>query len=251
MIVPAAAELAMPKIVGLTGGIATGKSTVSRIWREAGVPIIDADEVSREVVKPGRTALRLIRWNFGKEIIKPDGSLDRPALGRIIFSNPAKRRRLNMIMHPFIISSMIRKLLYVAVFRFEPVIVLDTPLLFESGTLVPICGATVVVACNEDQQLERLLRRASENEDSSARLTEREASERIASQMALDTKIARATHVLDNAGSFDSLERDSRILLEELRPSPAGELVFRGLLLGIAAKLAVSIAFSLAKATRD
>lgn len=231
----------MPKIIGLTGGIATGKSTVSQIWREAGVPVVDADEVSREVVKPGRLALHLIRWNFGRQVITANGTLDRPALGRLIFADHAKRRRLNMIMHPFIISSMIGQIFCAAIFRFEPVIVLDTPLLFESGTLVPICGATVVVSCSDEQQLERLVKRSSENPDSKARLTDREAKERISAQMPLHAKVARASHVLDNSSNAEVLQRNAELLLEQLRPTPVREFLFRCLVLCAATMLLGSI----------
>jgi dephospho-CoA kinase len=233
----------MPQVVGLTGGIATGKSTVSRLWRKARVFVIDADDVARDVVRPGRAALRLIRWRFGRDVLGPDGTLDRAALGRIIFSDPVQRRRLNLIMHPFIIASILRRLLFALVVRFEPVVVLDTPLLYESGALLPLCSATVVVACSPEQQLERLLRRsrAQGSSEGAPVLSEREARERIAAQMPLEDKVARAHHVLDNSQSERATEEAAAALLADLRPSPAGELAFRALVIGVASKVVASV----------
>jgi dephospho-CoA kinase len=157
---PLVTSLEMPRVVGLTGGIATGKSTVSRAWSSVGVPIIDADAIARDVVRPGRPALRLIRWRFGRKILLSDGTLDRAALGRLIFADSAKRRALNRIMHPFIIATMLGKLVYALLIRFHPVVILDAPLLFESRTLVPLCNSTVVVYCSPEDQLRRLLNRS-------------------------------------------------------------------------------------------
>lgn len=228
----------MPRIVGLTGGIATGKSTVSRCWCKAGIPVIDADEVARDVVCPGRPALRLIRWRFGNDVVNADGTLNRAALGQIIFSDASQRRRLDMIMHPFIIASMVRRLIFALFIRFEPVVILDTPLLYESKTLLPFCNATVVVACTEEQQLERLLLRSQQDARTGkgTPLTNEEARNRIAAQMPLSEKISRAQHVLNNSHSQTDLEEDALKLLSTLRPSSAGEFAFRALVVGSAFK---------------
>lgn len=233
----------MPRIVGLTGGIATGKSTVSRCWAKAGVPVIDADKVAREVVEPGRPALRLIRWRFGRGVVNPDGSLNRAALGQVIFSDASKRRRLDLIIHPFIIASMVRQLMLSLFVRFETVVILDTPLLYESKTLLPFCNATVVVACSEEQQLERLMLRSQEDAraGTGTALTEEQAKTRIAAQMPLSEKVARAQHVLNNSQSQSNLEKDALELLSSLRPSPAGELAFRALVFGSAFKLMTTL----------
>lgn len=244
-----AATKLMPRIIGLTGGIASGKSTVSRCWVKAGVPVIDADKVAREVVAPGGPALRLIRWRFGRGVINPNGSLNRAALGQIIFSNPSMRRRLDVIMHPFIIASMVRQLVLSLFVRFESVVVLDTPLLYESKTLLPFCNATVVVACTEEQQLERLLLRsqADARVGIGTALTEEQARSRIAAQIPLHQKVARAQHVLNNSLSQSDLERDALELLSRLRPSPAGELAFRALVLGSALKLMTTLVGGLSR----
>ena len=143
----------MPRIIGLTGGIASGNSSVSAIWASAGATIIDADKVAREVVEPGQHAYWLIRCYFGDGVLHPDRTINRPALGSNLFSDRRYRAALNLCTHPFIIFNMLRRL-FVAVFlRWEIVIVLHTPLLFEWGTLLPICSRTAVVSCDEEQQV--------------------------------------------------------------------------------------------------
>jgi dephospho-CoA kinase len=245
------AKTPMPRVIGLTGGIATGKSTVSSAWRAAGVPVIDADAIAREVVKPGRPALRLIRWRFGAQVLRPDGTLDRAALGRLIFADPVKRRALNRIMHPFIIAAMVSKLVYALVVRFHPVVVLDTPLLFESGTLVPLCNSTVVVYCSPELQINRLLARSKKEQLPGAEpLSEQEAKDRIASQMPLSVKVARATYVLDNSASIEAIQESAVELLDEFRPSPAGEVCFRVLVLAVVGRVSWGICRTLFRRER-
>lgn len=205
----------MPLIIALTGGIATGKSTVSVIWRRAGVQVIDADAVARSVVLPGRLAHRLIRLSFGPSVFHPDNTLNRPALGRLIFATPSARSRLDAITHPLITLSMLTALARALLAR-SSVVVLDTPLLFETRVLVPFCSTVVVVRCAEAQQLDRLRTR-------DAALSEGEARARIGAQMPLDDKVRRVGFVLDNGGSVQRLERDALELLERLKPSDRAE----------------------------
>jgi dephospho-CoA kinase len=133
----------MHAVIGLTGGIATGKSTVSTLLKASHIPVVDADVIAREVVEPGTHALAEIVREFGSEILKPDGTLDRPKLGSIIFSDEAKRKRLNAIVHPAV-----RRGMFWAVIRHwwhgEKVCVVDVPLLIESK-LYPYVGRVVVV----------------------------------------------------------------------------------------------------------
>lgn len=193
-------EVVMPCVVGLTGGIASGKSTVSRrLAAHHGIPVIDADAIAREVVAPGQPALWLIRRAFGPSVIAADGRLDRPRLGALVFGDPAARRRLDRITHPFIIATMAWRLGVALLVRRAPVVVLDTPLLFETRNLLPLCTVTVVVSCTRAQQLSRLLSR------SEGALTETQANERIAAQMALEDKAAMADFVVDNSGIEDRL----------------------------------------------
>ncbi|CAN8071399.1 unnamed protein product [Agarophyton chilense] len=216
----------MPKIIGLTGGIATGKSTVSAIWRSRDITIIDADKIARDVVQPGKPAYWLLKRHFGPSVFNPDGTLNRPKLGKLVFSDPRQRNALNLRTHPFIMFGMLSQL-FVAVFiKWKPIIVLDTPLLFESGTLLPFCSATVVVSCSPQQQLERLVRR-----DSGQGMTEEEAKRRIGSQMSLDEKKKRAKFVIDNTGNEIQLQNNAINTLDRLKPSKAGEIALRGLVL--------------------
>ena len=226
----------MPRIIGLTGGIASGKSSVSAIWASAGATIIDADKVAREVVEPGQPAHWLIRRYFGDDVLNPDGTINRPALGSIIFSDRRHRVALNLRTHPFIIFNMLRRL-FVAVFlRWESVIVLDTPLLFESGTLLPICSRTVVVACDEEQQVKRMTLR-----DSAKGVTEDVARQRLRSQMPLTEKAARADVVIDNSGDIDNLRAAALDTLEDLKPSHSGEVVFRSLVCAVFGRIAFRV----------
>lgn len=120
------------KFVGLTGGIASGKSTVSRILENNGIPIIDADLIAREVVLPGRPAYQLIVKRFGSDVLLPDGNIDRPKLGSIVFADEEKRKILNQCTHPYIRMEILRLFIYYWLTG-EKVVVLDAPLLIEGG----------------------------------------------------------------------------------------------------------------------
>lgn len=226
----------MPRIVGLTGGIASGKSTVSSIWASNGAFIVDADLVAREVVQPGSPALFLLRRHFGSGILNPDGTLNRAALGNMIFSDAKARRALNRRIHPFIMWSMLTKTLIAALVKWHSVIVLDAPILYESGTLVPFCAVIVVVSCKREQQIERLIKR-----DSSKELTQEDATKRIDAQMPLEEKVRRADVVIDNSTDVNHLEAKSVQVLEKLRPAPAKEFAFRLLLCGIVGKVGLRV----------
>lgn len=233
----------MPCVVGLTGGIATGKSTVSAIWASQGATIIDADQVARLVVRPGRPAYRLIRRHFGAAVIRPDGTLDRAALGAIVFSDAAQRAALNRRIHPFIMFGMLSRLVVAVVFQWRSVIVFDAPLLFESGTLLHFCSRVVVVACSRGNQVERMVRR-----DAAKGVTEEEATKRIDSQMPIEQKmvlaVGRGGDVISNNGSRDELERAAKATLQELIPRQRNEMMFRTLVIALGVKL-VSILASL------
>ncbi|KAF7331530.1 hypothetical protein MKEN_00032000 [Mycena kentingensis (nom. inval.)] len=159
----------LPIVVGLTGGIATGKSSVSNLLRAKHVPIIDADVLARQVVEPGTPALAKIVAYFGPEILLPEGSLDRKKLGSFIFSDETKRKKLNSIVHPAV-----RRAMLWGIFKNwlsgSKYCVLDVPLLIE-GDFWKLCGKVIVVFCSPEVQLERLMKRDnSSREDASARL---------------------------------------------------------------------------------
>uniref|UniRef100_A0AAR2J140 Dephospho-CoA kinase domain-containing protein n=2 Tax=Pygocentrus nattereri TaxID=42514 RepID=A0AAR2J140_PYGNA len=185
-------------LVGLTGGIASGKSTVSSQLRELGCPIIDADVVARKVVEPHSPAYRLVVQHFGQEVLLENGEIDRQKLGHIIFSSPEKRRLLNSITHPEIHKAMLKQILlyFIRGYRF---VVLDVPLLFETRRLTRFLNHTVVVYCDPATQLARLMHRDG--------LSQEEAEQRIAAQMPLNEKRGLASHVIENSGSREDTHR--------------------------------------------
>ncbi|EQC40389.1 hypothetical protein SDRG_02287 [Saprolegnia diclina VS20] len=183
--------------IGLTGGIATGKSTVSKRLREKGAVIIDADVVARQVVEPGQPAHRAIVAAFGTDILNPDRTLDRAKLGSLVFNDPAKRATLNSCTHKHILLAMFFELLYLRVVKRAKLVVFDAPLLFETQILEYFCTPIVVVACSEANQLTRLMSRD--------KLPKDQATKRIQAQMPLAEKAAKANIVLDNNDSPEAL----------------------------------------------
>ncbi|KAF9488507.1 CoaE-domain-containing protein [Pleurotus eryngii] len=197
-------------VVGLTGGIATGKSTVSKLVGEAGIPIIDADVLARKVVEPGTRTLKRIVAEFGEDILLGDGQLDRKKLGGIIFGDEGKRRALNGIVHPAVRWEMLVGVVKCWI-RGHRVCVLDVPLLIEGG-LWKWVGKVAVVSCPREVQLQRLMAR-----DSS---TEAEALARLNSQLSIEEKVGYADYVVDNSGEMAELQGQvSRFVREIIPPS--------------------------------
>lgn len=180
-------------IIGLTGSIASGKSTISAMLKEKGYPIIDADLVARLVVEPGTSTLSEIERVFGDQVMNKDGTLNREVLGQLIFHEPAKRKQLNDLMHPAIRAEMLRQrdeLLE----RGEQTLIMDIPLLFESH-LQHFVDKILVVSVTEEMQLQRLMQRNS--------LSEEEAKARIQSQLPISEKEKGADAVIYNNGSIE------------------------------------------------
>lgn len=179
--------------MGLTGGIASGKSTVSAILEELGAVIIDGDKLAREVVERGTPGLAAVVEAFGAELLTPEGDLDRPALGKVVFGDEARRRVLEGIVHPLVFER------YAALEASAPagaLVVHDIPLLAESGR-ADTFDAVLVVDVPVETQLERMVReRGMEPADAEAR---------IGAQATREQRLAIATHVLDNTGSFEEL----------------------------------------------
>lgn len=202
------------RVFGLTGGLASGKSSVAAQWRARGLPVIDADALARAVVAPGTPALAEIGAEFGAEVIQ-HGQLDRRRLGSLVFGHPERLRRLEAITHPRIQALRDQRLAELAAAG-EPLACSEVPLLFEKGLegeLRPI----VVVSVPEPVQRERAQRR-----DGSS---EADVSARLAAQLPLAEKARRADYVIDNRGSHEALLREAdRILArvcEEVGISPA------------------------------
>ena len=188
-------------LVGLTGSIATGKSTVSRMFAHLGARVIDADLLSREVVMPGQAAYARIVEEFGPQVVQEDGSLDRKALGAIVFADPARRKRLEEITHPTIGARQQRMLSVLDEEAFEGVVLWDAALLFESGGVAKM-DRVVVVFADPETEGRRLMERDG--------LREAEARARIASQMPIAEKAKLADHVIDNSGTREETERQVR-----------------------------------------
>lgn len=194
-------------VVGLTGGIASGKSTVSRMFEDAGVPVICADELAREAVKPGSAGLREIARVFGSDVIAGDGNLDRVAMARLVFEDPGRRKILEGIIHPRVAEEKIRRLKEYEQ-QGHKLAIVDVPLLYESGW-EDAFDLVVAVYVPEGVQVDRLARRDG--------LSPEEIRSRIAAQMPVEEKRARAARVVDNSGTEADTYRQVQILLGELR----------------------------------
>lgn len=192
-------------IIGLTGSIASGKSTVAKMMTDLGLPIVDADVVARDVVEPGTETLKLIAQNFGDDILLEDGHLNRPKLGDIIFHEPAKRKILNDIMHPAIRAEMLRQrdaLLAAG----EKHVVMDIPLLFESE-LQHFVDRILVVSIKEEVQLRRLMERNA--------LSKEDALARIHSQLPVSVKEKGAHAVIYNNEKLEHTEEQLKKILTQ------------------------------------
>lgn len=197
-------------IIGLTGSIASGKSAISAMFKEKGFSIIDADIVARLVVEPGAATLQEIKHVFGQEIMNIDGTLDRDALGQIIFHNPAKRKQLNDLMHPAIRLEMLKQRDELKNQGVETII-MDIPLLFESH-LQQFVEKILVVSVSEEIQLERLIKRNS--------LSKEEAEIRIKSQLPVSEKEKGADAVIYNNGTLKESEIQLERILKEWNVVP-------------------------------
>ncbi|MFD1362229.1 dephospho-CoA kinase [Lentibacillus salinarum] len=195
----------MTRVIGLTGSIASGKSTVSLMFDDFGIPVIDADKISREVVMPGEKAYKQIVDTFGESILRDDQSINRKKLGAVVFEDDKKRRTLNSIVHPAVRERMVeRRNGYVE--SGVKSVVLDIPLLFESQ-LTNFVDKTVVVYVDEQVQLSRLMERDG--------YSEKEAYQRIHAQMPVKEKAELADAVIDNNGSKHDAYQQLESLLRE------------------------------------
>ncbi|MFC4769930.1 dephospho-CoA kinase [Effusibacillus consociatus] len=195
-------------IVGLTGGIATGKSTVSSMFRQLGAPIVDADVIARLVVEPDRPAWRDLVAHFGEGILLPDRSIDRVKLGSIVFSDVSQRDKLNRIVHPRVREESSRQIaLHLEKDPKRPVIQ-DVPLLIETG-LYKQMDKVILVYVDEETQLKRLMERNA--------MTEEEAIKRIRAQMPIEEKRRYADYLIDNRGTLEETRVQVERIWEELR----------------------------------
>ena len=193
MAVSAAESSSRPFVLGLTGGIASGKSAVAARLAELGASVVDTDLISRELSAPGGAAITALRACFGDAYIGSDGAMDRVRMRALVFSDPAAKARLEAILHPLIRSVSEARVQQAS----GPYVVLVVPLLIESGYWIERCDCVVVVDCPEDVQLARVMARSG--------LSEAEARAIIATQASRAQRCAAAQEVIDNAGDFDSL----------------------------------------------
>lgn len=201
-------------ILGVTGGIACGKSTVTELFRAEGAAIVSADALAREIVRSGSPALAQLVAYFGAEILRTDGELDRPLLAARIFADPGARAELDRITHPAI-AALAEERLDALRRQGVPLIVYEAPLLFEAGAEQRV-DAVLVVAASEEAQLARLADRDG--------LAVADARARIAAQLPLAVKVARADYVIDNSGTLASTATQVKALCQELRGGvPAGD----------------------------
>jgi dephospho-CoA kinase len=191
--------------IALTGGIATGKSYVATRLREAGVPIVDADALAREVVTPGSPALSAIRKRFGPDAVRRDGTMDRIRVGQIVFKDKRARLDLEAIIHPAVIKAI--KDFFDKLPKRTPFAVADIPLVFETGREKEF-DDIIVVACPREMQLQRLMERN--------KLSKEDAEKRLAAQLPIDQKVKKATYVIKNDGTFEETNAQVDELIKKL-----------------------------------
>ena len=194
--------------VGLTGGIATGKSTVSRMLVECSASLIDADLLAREAVAPGQPALREIVASFGPGMLSSDGTLNRERMGSIVFKDPAQRARLEAIIHPYVFAEEEHRCREIAAKDPHAVVLFDAALLIETGAYKNK-DRVIVVTADERTQLARLKARD--------HLTDAQARERIAAQMPLPEKVKVAHYVIDGTLPLDQLRKEVSRIYKELQ----------------------------------
>lgn len=195
-------------ITGLTGGIASGKSTVSAFLEEAGAVIVDADKIARHVVQKGQSAWQQIVDIFGFSILLPDGEINRSHLGDIIFNDPEQKQVLNRIVHPEVFSEITARLAEIEKNQPGAIVILDVPLLIESRMDVGLSDI-IVVYIPESLQIQRLMIRDA--------LTPAQALARIRSQMPIEEKKKRATLLIDNSGSRENTRKQTMCVYRQLK----------------------------------
>jgi dephospho-CoA kinase len=195
-------------IVGLTGGVASGKTAVSRVFEEEGAYIIDADQIARELVQPHKPAWKELIRAFGQEILQEDGSIHRKKLAGKVFADPNQRKRLNRILHPRIRKEMDRRAKEIGQRDPEAIVVIDAPLLVELGDHREM-HKLIVVTSTRTQQIERLKDRDGASPEEALRI--------VSSQMQLEKKLKFADFVIRNEGSFEETKRRAGEVFKELK----------------------------------
>ena len=186
----------MSFILGITGSIATGKSTVVNIFKQYGFSVVDADIIAREVVEPNTAGLKKVVETFGSSVLCSDGSLNRKQLGQIIFSDTKKRQALNALLAPFLQEAIIEQIKRAS--AVSSLVIADIPLLYEAG-YDKYMDQVAIVYIPEDLQVQRLMKRD--------RITKKEAQKKVASQLSIEEKKKRADIIFDNQESLSSIRQ--------------------------------------------
>ncbi len=198
----------MSFILGLTGSLGSGKSYVSSLLSRYQARIICADQIAREVVQPGSEALQQISREFGNEYLLPDGSLNRLKLAELVFSQPDKRKSLEIIIHPKVRE---REEELIQQYRHDPFVVLDVPLLYETRADT-LCDAVLVVSIDETVREQRLIKDRG--------MTSSQIQQRLKTQLPQDEKISKADYVIDNSGTREETQQQVEELIQQLRKHP-------------------------------
>ena len=194
-------------LVGLTGGIGSGKSQVAQIFKQLGAYLIDADELAREAVQPDRPVLQRIVDAFGPDILNPDGTLDRAKLGRIVFADPEKREGLNSIVHPYVFMEEERRRKEISQKDPKAIVLFDAALLIETGSY-QLMDKVILVAIDRRKQIGRIMKRDG--------LTREEAVRRIGAQMPQAKKKSKADYIIDGGQPLKTMEDQVRKIYQEL-----------------------------------
>lgn len=194
-------------LIAITGGIGSGKSTVSKMLMEQGYPLIDTDQIARDIVEPGKKAYKRLVVAFGEEILNDKLELDRKRLGELIFNDEKKRKLCNSIMHPIIKIEVLKKVFLNFLFG-KRLIFIDVPLLYESKKLLNLVQKVIVINCERDQQIERIMKRN--------QFSLEETESRIRSQMDLKLKCELADYVVDNTKDLENLRSNLNKVITEI-----------------------------------
>ncbi|XP_063687853.1 dephospho-CoA kinase-like [Bolinopsis microptera] len=211
------------RLVGLTGGIASGKTSVASVLKEHGVAVLSCDAAAKQVVEQGCPGYKKVIAKFGEAILLPSGEIDRVKLGDLVFNDAENRDALNKCIHPEI-AKVIRRHIIWHFIKGTTIVAVDIPLLYESCNINPFLHSIVVVYCTAEQQKVRLM-------DRNDHFTEEEAQARVDSQLCIEEKRKRGDHVIDNTGLFSETERQVAALVPHLKDGivPIQKIILLGL----------------------